>query len=35
MNYMQLFDLGPSGDQDDATIEIPAGTIAMDEESNS
>ena len=25
---MQLFDLGPSGDQDDATIVMPAGTIS-------
>ena len=33
MNYMQLFDLGPSGDQDDATIVIPVDSIAMDEKS--
>ena len=33
MNYMQLFDLGPSGDQDDETIVIPADTITMIEKS--
>ena len=29
MDYMQLFDLGPSGDQDDATIVIPAGYYSV------